>query len=320
MQFTKKFINEKYVLLYNKNLGLEILSGINGKPDPFFLELPSLIDIGIMGTCKHRCKFCYQGHEDKPNMKLEDFKSIINQVDHHVNQVALGGRGDPNHHENFKEIIEYCVQHNIVPNYTTSGIDLKDEHIQISKMCGAVAVSDYEKQYTSDAIYRFLCGGIKTNVHQIFSKETFEKCMNIIIGNHPYVNGLNAVIFLLFKPQGAGKNLDLVPTEDQIKEFSNIIFKANLPFKVGMDSCLVNHVVDYAVMTELQRMSLDTCEGARMSMYITPDMKMKPCSFGDSSYETPVTKTNLKEIWDGKIFSDFRYVLSRKSNQCPFRF
>ena len=120
--FNKCFQNDDYILLFDTNLGIELLQGANGKGDPFVLELPSLLDIGIMGTCTHKCKICYQGHVNRPNMTLDNFKAIIDEVSHHVNQVALGGRGDPNKHENFRQIIEYCLKKGVVPNYTTSGI------------------------------------------------------------------------------------------------------------------------------------------------------------------------------------------------------
>jgi len=323
--FHKHFINEEYEIWFNKETGLEIMRGIHGHDDPFSLILPSLLDIGIMGTCKNKCPFCYQGHENKPNMKLEDFKTIIDQVKHHVNQVALGGRGDPNKHENFYEILSYCRENNVMPNYTTSGIDLTDEEVEISKMCGAVAVSEYKQDYTYKAIQMFIDAGVKTNIHLIFSKDSFNTCIDIINGidvwkNKVDIDKLNAVIFLLFKPQGAGKNIiELIPTNHQYKTFSEGIFKPTCKFKVGMDSCLVNHTLQYSKPSKLQRMSIDTCEGARMSAYITPDMKMMPCSFSDHSISTPITDASpITNIWnDSSPFNDFRKVLKRNQMACP---
>ena len=115
-------------------------------------------------------------------MKLSDFMSIIDHVHQHTNQVALGGRGDPNKHPKFADMLEYCRKHNVVPNYTTSGIDLTDDEIEASTMCGAVAVSDYEKDFTYDALQRLMDAGIKTNIHQIFDAKTFHKCTLLIKG------------------------------------------------------------------------------------------------------------------------------------------
>ncbi len=334
--FHKHFKNEEYEIWFNKKTALEIMRGVNGHEDPFSLILPSLLDIGIMGTCKNKCPFCYQGHENKPNMKLEDFKKIIDQVKHHVNQVALGGRGDPNKHENFHEILLYCRENNIVPNYTTSGIDLTDEEVEISKLCGAVAVSEYQQDYTYKAIQMFIDAGIKTNIHLIFSKASFDDCIQIIYGIDIWhrkktwcgkripslvdIDKLNAVIFLLFKPQGAGKNITgLIPNNYQYKIFSELVFKPQCKFKVGMDSCLVNHTLQYAKPNKLQRMSIDTCEGARMSAYITPDMRMMACSFSDPNFSIKINKKNdIDYIWNrSRIFNRFRKDLKMNQKSCP---
>jgi MoaA/NifB/PqqE/SkfB family radical SAM enzyme len=325
LKFDKCFKNDQYAILFNTSTGLEITTGINGNEDPFILEMPSLLDIGVMGTCKHRCTFCYQGHIDRPNMKLSDFKRIIDEVSYHVNQVALGGRGDPNHHPNFSDIVEYCRKNNVVPNYTTSGIEITDEQIEISKMCGAVAVSDYEHNFTYRAIRKLIDAGIKTNIHHIYSQPNHLKCMDIIEGRKPNmwefdVEKLNAVIFLLFKPQGAGKELkDLIPKKIQIENFAKSIFNPKSPYKVGMDSCLVNHVIKIAKPNKLQRASIDTCEAARMSAYITPDMKFMPCSFSNSDvWGIKIDDSTLKNIWDsGKPFKKFRNILSQNDAQCP---
>lgn len=321
--FNKHFKNDVYELFFNTRTGLEILTGINGNSDPFILQLPSLLDIGIMGTCKHKCVFCYQGHVDRPNMKLDDFKSIIDEVSYHVNQVALGGRGDPNHHENFKEIVEYCRVKNVVPNYTTSGIDLTDEQIEVSKLCGAVAVSEYSKDFTYKTLDKLINAGIKTNIHQIFSNKSFEKCTNIVLGNIPdewkfNYEKLNAIIFLLFKPHGSGINLKWQPSVHQLKTFSKYIFDPHSTFKVGMDSCLINHVLKYGSPTEEQKMTIDTCEAARMSAYITPDMKFMPCSFADENKWSVKIENGLTPIWNnGEPFKKFREALEKNRDVCP---
>ena len=324
LRFDKTFKNDKYQVLFNTRTGLEIMAGINGNPDPFITEMPTLLDVGVMGTCLHKCPFCYQGHKDRPNMRLSDFQRIVDEASYHTNQIALGGHGDPNQHPQFKEIVEYCRKKNVVPNYTTSGINMTDDQIEISKMCGAVAVSDYEHNYTYVAIRKLIDAGIKTNIHQIYSRESHIKCIGIVDGNAPAkwnfdVHKLNAVIFLLFKPHGAGKNMKwLIPTKAQIQTLAASIFTPGPTFKIGMDSCLVNHVLKYSEPTPLQRASVDTCEAARMSAYITPDMKFMPCSFADeASFAIPI-KEGLKPIWDeGGSFKTFRAQLNHNSNTCP---
>lgn len=335
MQKLKVFSNKDYKIIFDLESGTEIMYGINGKSDPFYLELPSLLDIGIMGTCDRKCAFCYQGHENKPNMRLVDFKLIIDQVKYHVNQVALGGRGDPNKHRYFGNILNYCRENNVVPNYTTSGLNLTDKEVEISKLCGAVAVSDYSQDYTFEAIRKFTDAGIKTNIHKIFSKATYNECLQIVSGYNPWrkaifrkgivhtidLSKINAVIFLLFKPQGAGKNIDLVPSSQQIQRFSELIYKSEAQCKVGMDSCLVNHTFKYIELTPAQKMTVDSCEGARMSGYISSDLKFMPCSFANKNMAVEITGNNIKEIWtNGNPFKSFRKVLKKTPTCCPISF
>ncbi len=328
-KFNKFFANSEYELFFDTTNGIEVMRGINGKKDPFSLYLPSLIDVGVMGHCKHKCEFCYQGHSNKPNMKLEDFKSIIDQVKHHTNQVALGGRGDPNQHENFKEIVSYARKNGVVPNYTTSGINLTDEQVEISKMCGAVAVSDYGKSYTYKALEKLMDAKVKTNIHLMFTNTLYFKSLKILYGSNPWqvrngslvdIDRLNAVIFLLFKPAGAGSKLGWRPTQYQFSTFAELVFKTKSKFKIGMDSCLVNHVLSYVEPDKLQKLSIDTCEGARMSAYITNDMKMMPCSFAEKSiWAVPIKgDKDIDYIWNRSMkFKSFRKLLQDKPNSCP---
>ncbi|MDR1421982.1 MAG: SPASM domain-containing protein [Coriobacteriales bacterium] len=98
-------------------------------------------------------------------MTLADFNRIAEQCVGRVNQFALGGRGDPDLHENFEQVLKMCRDNNIVPNYTTSGYRLSDSAIAASKKyCGAVAVSWYRTEYTINAIERFLSADVKTNI------------------------------------------------------------------------------------------------------------------------------------------------------------
>lgn len=323
--FDKSFRNDKYELLFNTKTGVEVLYGIDDNPDPFVLELPSMIDCGIMGHCLNKCSFCYQGDNNEPNMKLEDYKKIIDETKHHVNQIALGGRGDPNLHENFREIVEYSKNNNVVPNYTTSGINLTNEQVEISKMCGAVAVSDYVRSYTYKSLKMFMDAGIKTNIHFIYSTQSHDSAIEILKGKDIW-NGdvdferLNAVVFLLFKPQGSGKSLGRwVPSYPMFKEFSANLKNQNLKFKIGMDSCMINHVASVANFSEVEQMAIDFCESSRMSVYITPDMRLVPCSFADhDEYGESIRDKTIYEVWNNsESFRLFRKKLEIKPDRCP---
>lgn len=143
----------RFVEIFNPQNGFYLRTGVldeNGVDsgiDSFMRNFPSLLDIGIMGHCKNSkyCTIgCYQGKIAKPNMSLPVFKNIIDQCKGKTFEVALGGFGSPNEHEDFEEIIKYAYENGVVPNYTTSGIELTDEQIEATKKyCGAIAVSLY---------------------------------------------------------------------------------------------------------------------------------------------------------------------------------
>lgn len=323
-KFDKEFRNDKYELLFNTKTGLEVLRGINGHPDPFYLELPSMIDCGIMGHCLNNCIFCYQGDSNQPNMSLENFKRIVDETKHHVNQIALGGRGDPNLHENFKQIVEYARNNNVVPNYTTSGKNLTNEQVSISKLCGAVAVSDYNENHTFQALERFMNAGIKTNIHFIFTRYSAERAINILQGEDVWngrvdLDNLNAIVFLLFKAKGKGENLrNWIPEPSQYLAFSLNMRERKTKFKIGIDSCMANKISNFVEFTEREKLFIDTCESSRMSVYVSPDMKLIPCSFADERFGVDITNTSIKEVWDSSMpFNLFRNRLELNPTTCP---
>ncbi len=314
------------MIVFNPKTGLEITDGVDGNPDPFVLDFPSLMDIGIMGNCLNNCPFCYQGENRGTNMSFEDYKKIIDEAEPFVMQVALGGKGDPNLHEDFDRIIEYTRSRNIVPNYTTSGNNISAAQIEVSKACGAVAVSDYDQEFTYNAIKKLNAAKIKTNIHFVLSSSRLRRATQLLNGKDIWkekvdLKKLNAVIFLLFKPAGKGKNMmDEIPTEKQIKEFASLITAGKTKFKVGMDSCLVNKIKKLEMVPKEQEIFVDTCEGARGSVYVSPDMKLMPCSFGNKeAYGISIKEKSIKEVWDnGKPFKEFREVLTKDPSCCPF--
>jgi MoaA/NifB/PqqE/SkfB family radical SAM enzyme len=327
---TKIYVNEDYYMLFDLEKGLEIIDGCNGKSDPFVLRLPSLFDIGIKGSCPNKCNFCYQGDVVEPDMLFEDFKSIIDQVKHHTNQVALGGRGDPETHKDFEKIVKYCRQSNVVPNYTTSGQRTTDKDMDITKeYCGACAVSYYPYMKTPyyTTAKQMIKKGIKTNYHVMFSKDSEQTIFNLLEGKQEIndiiiPDGLNAVIFLLFKPWGrATGHYELIPSKESIEKFTRLLSvyssKNNGP-KIGVDSCCACRMKEFESFKNFDERTIDICEGARMSAYISPTMKMIPCSFGDIDTNGISLKDHtIQEVWDNaNYFKEFRKRLQENA-RCP---
>lgn len=283
--------------------------------DPFMASYPHLIDVGIMGHCIHGktglCAKagigCYQSGMfiEQPNMSVEDFRWIAEQSSGRCNQFALGGRGDPDQHEHFEEILKICRENNLVPNFTTSGYGMRPEIAQLcKKYCGAVAVSWYRNEYTLQAIQMLIDAGVKTNIHYVLGKNSIDEAIERLQKND-FPKGINAVIFLLHKPAGQGAKANMLETSDsRVAEFFAEVDKRHT-FKVGMDSCNVPGAINFCktILPE----SLDTCEGGRYSCYISSDMITVPCSFDqEKRYEVSLRDMSIEEAWNSEPFERFR--------------
>ena len=296
--------------------------------DPFMADFPHLVDVGIMGRCEHglsgKCAEtgidCYQsgGEMSASNMPLADFISLAKQCGGRVHQFALGGRGDPDLHDDFENVLKVSRDYNIVPNYTTSGYRLSRSAIEASKRyCGAVAVSWYRTRYTATAIESLVRAGVKTNIHYVLSRQTIGEAVKRL-KTDDFPEGINAVIFLLYKAVGSGKTDYALALHDQnLVCFFEEIERLHR-FKVGVDSCLTSGVI-----TRCQGIGnevVDACEGARYSCYIDADMNMVPCSFDQKRrYAVSLREKSIYEAWHSREFNDFRVRLLSACPDCDFR-
>ncbi len=323
----KKF---HFMYAFDSDTGAYMRTGIidkNGKDtgkDPFMASFPHLIDVGIMGHCIHGktglCVKagigCYQSGltVERPNMALKDFEWIAKQCKGKCNQFALGGRGDPDQHEEFEKILKICKDNDLVPNFTTSGYGLTPEIANLcKKYCGAVAVSWYRSEYTIRAIQMLIDAGVKTNIHYVVGKNTIDEAIDRLQKND-FPKGINAIILLLHKPAGLGSAKNVLSVDDsRVKQLFEEVDKIH-PFKVGMDSCNVPGAIRFCknVLPE----SLDTCEGGRYSCYIGADMVMVPCSFDQKKLYNVVLNDDItiEKAWNSEQFEQFR---NRMRGACP---
>lgn len=384
----------KFKSMFDPKTGFYLRTGVldeNGKDtgiDPFESSFAELLDIGIMQTCTcHKlCNVdCYQKACDRTgkNMSVENFKKIIDQAKGKVFQIALGGAGNVDDHENFEEILKICREANIVPNFTTSGILMNRERAEIcKKYCGAVAVSQHsdlkkaivvkekkdlvegeldkfnpyvetftklnetlfsnnwyfsdtlkqendwvakeiyyedEESYTYKAIKMLLDAGVSTSIHYVLSKKSIDEAI-IRLKNNAFPKGIMAVVFLLYKPVGLGKEENMLDVNDpRVKEFFELIDTGKFSFKIGFDSCSSPGIVNFSKNTNLD--SVDYCEGARFSAYIDANMNMMPCSFAnqDPSWHMNLNEYTMQEVWDSPLFDKFRYSLKNSCTSCPKR-
>ncbi len=325
----------KFISTFNTLTGFYRRTGIieNGKDtyvDPFMTNFPELLDIGIMGHCIHGKSGlclkagveCYQSGNTihQPNMTLDNFKKIIKECKGRTFQIALGGRGDPDQHEQFEDILKCCRKSNIVPNFTSSGLGFNQHIVNLCrKYCGAVAISWYRSDYTLKAIQMLLNSKVKTNIQYVLSKSSIDEAITLLEQNK-FPKGINAVVFLMHKPVGLGQSKNVLKYDDpRIQYFFNLVDINDYPFRIGFDSCSIPAILNFT--KDLDRDCIDTCEGGRWSAYITSDMKMLPCSFDNDRqrWAYDISNDSIENAWNSQQFEDFRNHFRKSCPNCSKR-
>ena len=331
MKLLKRDTENRFMAYFDTETGHYVRTGIiddNGKDtgvDPFMTNFPELIDVGIMQTCvcAALCNVdCYQKAISRTgeNMSVENFKRIVNECKGRTFQFALGGAGDVDTHEHFEEILSICRENYIVPNFTTSGIVMTRKKAEIcKKYCGAVAVSEHFAPYTDRAINLLLDAGVKTNIHYVLSNKSIDIAINRL-RNNSFKEGINAVVFLLYKPVGLGTKANVLKYDDErLKVFFDLVDNMKHPFKIGFDSCTIPAIHNFT--RSIDERSIDTCEGGRWSMYITSDMKALPCSFDNQEmrWSYDISNDTIQNAWNSEQFENFRNHFRTSCSSCKDR-
>lgn len=331
MKLLKRDTENRFMAYFDTETGHYARTGIiddNGKDtgiDPFMTNFPELIDVGIMQTCvcAALCNVdCYQKAISRTgeNMSVENFKRIVNECKGRTFQFALGGAGDVDTHEHFEEILSICRENYIVPNFTTSGIIMSRKKAEIcKKYCGAVAVSEHFAPYTDRAIDLLLDAGVKTNIHYVLSNKSIDVAIDRL-RNNSFKEGINAVVFLLYKPVGLGTKENVLRYDDErLKVFFDLVDNMKHPFKIGFDSCTIPAIHNFT--HSIDERSIDTCEGGRWSMYITSDMKALPCSFDNQEmrWSYDISNDTIQNAWNSEQFENFRNHFRTSCSSCKNR-
>ena len=324
--------NNHFKEIFREQDGLYLRTGVLDKndndtgKDPFIRNYPNLLDIGVMGhcSCAKICPVgCYQDalhHENRSNMSVEDYENIMKQCQGKVFSVAIGGAGNPDDHENFEELLAISRKYNVVPSYTTSGLTFTKEKADITKKyCGACAVSWHNKDYTHKAIQLLLEAGVTTNIHYVLGQNSIDEAIDRL-KNNTFPEGINAVIFLLYKPIGLGVSNNVLQINDpKVKEFYELVNSGTCKVQIGFDSCNAPAITNFC--TKIDMRSMDYCESGLFSAYIDCNLNMMPCSFcnQDSKYYVSLKENTIEQAWNSKVFEDFRQSRLNSCLQCSKR-
>jgi MoaA/NifB/PqqE/SkfB family radical SAM enzyme len=322
------FNSKDYNLTFNTETGETNRWGATVEDDPQFAPAPEIMDISVSDRCNKNCNFCYRSNT--PNgtiMTLNDFKSLMSKIVvkkgniTFPSQVALSN-GSLGSNPELYEIMEHCRSIGVVPNITISGDGLDDYHTtQLVKYCGAISVSNYNKDTCYGAVKKLTDAGLKQcNIHQLISSENYDQCLAVAddTTTDPRLKNLNAIVYLTLKKKGRGVNSENVSFEEY-KKLIRFLLDNKISF--GSDSCGCHAFLK--CLTEEERKMyepmVDPCESGCFSYYISANLKAFPCSFAEgkeSGMSLQGTK-HFDEIWHSPVNLDWRERLLSKGRECP---
>lgn len=314
--------SEKYNFVFNKKTGFFARWGQTEVEDPDFSPFgPELVDIEISTICSKGCKFCYKGNTSKgKNMSLETYQKLIDGLPKTVGQVALG-IGDISGNPDLWKIMEYSREKGIIPNITVNGEDITDEIAdKLVRICGAVAVSMYDKDKTYNTVKKLTDRGLKqTNIHFMLCKETYNKGIDLFYDaiSDIRLKDLNAIVLLSLKQKGrASRSFHSVDQLD-FAALVDLAIDKNIP--IGFDSCSCHKFLD-AVKRYPDLESLTTvaepCESGLFSAYFNVEGKFFPCSFAEGSPGW-IKGLDVEEFWGNEKTIRWRSCLIAYGRKCP---
>lgn len=261
---------------------------------------PTLADFQITSRCTLGCPHCYASADPLGvEVALPEVERVLRELGAcGVPQIALGG-GEPLSHPAMIEILELCHSHNLVPNFTTSGLLLDDRFIRaIKRYCGAVALSleGVGERYTQRRGLRFellqerlttlLDRGVATVLQVTLSQENFGELEQIVefALSAPRLYG---VIFLAYKQVGRGTGyhhtLSALEPARVYSELRQAFLALSRQTRVGYDCCLTPGVVGFEPTLDFAHSDqLEGCSAMRSSVGILPSLDLTPCTFTPS--------------------------------------
>lgn len=309
----KIFKSPDYNFIFDNKTGFFARWGKTEDDDPPFSTFgPEIIDMEISTVCSRGCSWCYKSNNYQgKNMSFKTFKKIFDKFPKHLTQIAFGV-GDIDANKDLWKIMEYCRENNVVPNITINGDRMTTRHYnKLGRLCGAVAVSLYNKHICYDAVKELTDRGIQTNIHALLAKETFMRCYSSLLDRirDERLDNMNAIVFLWLKPKGTRNHFSQVDNTN-LKYLIKTAIDVGKPF--GFDSCTAPMFLDavkdepefekYKVMTE-------PCESTLFSYYINCEGVGFPCSFCEDNYnginilEAP---DFLEDVWQHQETVSFR--------------
>lgn len=326
----KRVITPEYKSVFDTENGNFMRFGETENDDPQYSPIgPELADIEISTICSVGCKHCYKSNTAKgKNMSFDTFSVILDNLPKSVNQIAFG-IGDLDANPEMLRIFKHCRKKGVIPNVTISGYNFSWEWAgELSRVCGAVAVSNYDRETCYEAVAMLTQEGCKqVNIHQLLSEETYSDIVQLqldIKGKEERLCGLNAVVFLSLKKRGRGLLYNRISDEDLVDVITYCVDN-DIPF--GFDSCSYHRFVPIARRLGIYDYSFayaEPCESCLFSIYVNVEGDVYPCSFCEedrlllgNATEKPVFLDFLNDVWYCTRAREFRAALVKGERRCP---
>ena len=305
-----------YHFLADAKSGVTFRWGKTLDDNPLFAPVPELADISISNRCSKGCTFCYKDSTpDGKVMSVEEYCQVLDSLCSPkygtIFQVAIGG-GEPLEHPDFLKIVDETVKRGIVLNFTTNGRLLTDEICsKLKGRIGALAISVSSIADLKRIRTAIDCAdGLKVNIHYILSRDSLVEATEIVRGAYnEQLRGINAIVFLTYKPAGRGTDGLLLEDGKELKDFVEAVKAPKSCCKIGFDACFVPMLIrEKAVRNEM----VDACEGGFFSVYIDENMRVSPCSFSGGRDSFSLREYEFYDIWLNK----FKPYRDRVVNGC----
>jgi MoaA/NifB/PqqE/SkfB family radical SAM enzyme len=320
----KEYKSQDYNYIFDTKSGFFARWGKTLNDDPDYSPVgPEILDIEVSEICHQGCPMCYKSNVASKgnNMTLDTFKSIIDKMPT-VLQVAIG-IGDVDGNPDLFDMMRYCRSKNIVPNITINGYRLTDDIVSnLVSLCGAISVSNYDKDVCYDAVKRLTDAGMKqVNIHQLLSMETYLKTFEVVedFKNDDRLKNLNAIVFLSLKQKGRGQGYHKFPNQS----FQRLVIKClDEDVRFGFDSCtackFTNAIKNDPRLNKILPM-IEPCESTLFSSYVNVEGKFYPCSFAETGDGIDVANCNnfLNDVWMNDRTNSWRENLLARNRNCP---
>jgi radical SAM protein with 4Fe4S-binding SPASM domain len=136
----------------------------------------------------------------------------------------------------------------------------------------------------------------------------------------PFLDGINSLIFLNYKPIGRKPDMSLLLKDSaKIQEFYKLVNQCKQALKIGFDSCSISGVVKYV---NVNSDFYEGCDAGRFSAFVDENLRMMPCSFMTNTDWFGDLKTDsMLNIWqNNSYFKKYRNnILNNGCTSCAFQ-